>query len=144
MGSLYIDCSLGVSGDMLVAALLDAGADSAALDRALSSLSVADEFEIAISTVTKAGMRACDFDVVLRHGHEIHDHDMAYLHGVVRTGAAARTSMRTRTMVITAASTPMRTGTPMATMTTSTSTPASIITSTVTCMTSWRSSTPRR
>ena len=81
MGSLYIDCSLGVSGDMLVAALLDAGADSAALDRALSSLSVADEFEIAISTVTKAGMRACDFDVVLRHGHETHDHDMAYLHG---------------------------------------------------------------
>ena len=81
MGSLYIDCSLGVSGDMLVAALLDAGADSAALDRALSSLSVADEFEIAVSTVTKAGMRACDFDVVLHHGHETHDHDMAYLHG---------------------------------------------------------------
>lgn len=81
MGSLYIDCSLGVSGDMLVAALLDAGADAEALNRALTSLSVADEFEIAISTVTKAGMRACDFDVVLRHGYETHDHDMAYLHG---------------------------------------------------------------
>ncbi len=81
MSSLYIDCSLGVSGDMLVAALLDAGADSAALDRALSSLSVADEFEVAVTTVTKAGIRARDFDVVLRDGCETHDHDMAYLHG---------------------------------------------------------------
>lgn len=81
MGSLYIDCSLGVSGDMLVAALLDVGADTAALDRALSSLSVADEFEVRVSTVTKAGIRARDFDVVLRHGCETHDHDMAYLHG---------------------------------------------------------------
>lgn len=81
MGSLYIDCSLGVSGDMLVAALLDAGADSDALDRALASLSVADEFKIRVSTVTKAGIRARDFDVVLRCGAETHDHDMAYLHG---------------------------------------------------------------
>lgn len=81
MGSLYIDCSLGVSGDMLVAALLDVGADAAALDRALSSLSVADEFEVRVSTVTKAGIRARDFDVVLRRGCETHDHDMAYLHG---------------------------------------------------------------
>lgn len=81
MGSLYIDCSLGVSGDMLVAALLDVGADAAALDRALSSLSVADEFEVRVSTVTKAGIRARDFDVVLRHGCETRDHDMAYLHG---------------------------------------------------------------
>ena len=109
----------------------------------MSSLSVADEFEIAISTVTKPGMRACDFDVVLRHGHETHDHDMAYLHGHGEGRCGPRTSMRMRTMVITAASTPMRTGTPMATMTTSTSTPTaastpaatSIITSTVTCMT---------
>lgn len=81
MGSLYIDCSLGVSGDMLVAALLDVGADAAVLDRALSSLSVADEFEVRVSTVTKAGIRARDFDVVLRHGCETHDHDMAYLLG---------------------------------------------------------------
>lgn len=89
MGSLYIDCSLGVSGDMLVAALLDLGGDSKALDLALSSLSVADEFEVAVSSVTKAGIRACDFDVVLRHGCENHDHDMSYLHGDCAHGHAS-------------------------------------------------------
>lgn len=129
---------------MLVAALLDAGADSAALDRALSSLSVADEFEIAISTVTKAGMRACDFDVVLRHGHETHDHDMAYLHGhgEGRCGRAHEHAHEDDDHHCCEHA--HAHGTPMATMTTSTSTPTSIITSTVTCMTLWRSSTPRR
>lgn len=80
MSSLYIDCSLGISGDMLVAALLDAGGDRDALERALGSLSVADEFSIEISEVAKAGVRALDFDVALRPCCEVHDHDMAYLH----------------------------------------------------------------
>ena len=78
--TLYLDCQSGVAGDMMVAALLDAGADEAAMRRALASLPV-NGFEIRISRVKKAGIDCCDFAVVLDAAHENHDHDMAYLHG---------------------------------------------------------------
>ena len=77
---LYLECSSGISGDMTAAALLDAGADEAAVRRALESLPV-DGFEIRITRVAKSGLDVCDFDVVLDAAHENHDHDMAYLHG---------------------------------------------------------------
>lgn len=77
---LYLECSSGISGDMTAAALLDAGADEAAVRRALESLLV-DGFEVRITRVVKSGLDVCDFDVVLDAAHENHDHDMAYLHG---------------------------------------------------------------
>ncbi len=77
---LYLECSSGISGDMMVAALLDLGADVQALKRALSSLPV-DGFKIQILRVVKNGLDACDFHVLLDDAHENHDHDMAYLHG---------------------------------------------------------------
>lgn len=78
--TLYLECYSGISGDMTVAALLDLGADRAALDRVLKSLKVSG-FETKISRVVKSGIDACDFDVVLDKEHENHDHDMEYLHG---------------------------------------------------------------
>ena len=79
---LWLDCSSGISGDMTVAALLDAGADRAALDRALRSLEgVLEGFEVRVGRVKKCGLDACDFDVVLDAAHENHDHDMDWLHG---------------------------------------------------------------
>lgn len=80
MSTLYLECTSGISGDMFVAALLDLGADRNALDKALKSLPVSG-FEIKISDVTKSGIKACDFDVILDKEHENHDHDMEYLHG---------------------------------------------------------------
>ena len=77
---LYLECASGISGDMAVAALLDLGASEERLRKALASLPV-DGFEVRISRVKKAGLDACDFDVVLDAAHENHDHDMAYLHG---------------------------------------------------------------
>ena len=78
--ALYLDCQAGIAGDMLVAALLDLGADRAAMDRALASLPV-DGFEVRVSRVEKSGISCCDFDVVLDAAHDGRDHDMAYLHG---------------------------------------------------------------
>lgn len=85
---LYLECSSGISGDMTAAALLDAGADEAAVRRALESLPV-DGFEIRITRVVKSGLDVCDFDVVLDAAHENHDHDMAYLHGHAHGEASA-------------------------------------------------------
>ena len=78
--TLYLDCSSGISGDMTVAALLDLGASEAHLREALATLSVADEFEIAVRRVSKHGLAASDFDVRLDAEHDNHDHDMAWLH----------------------------------------------------------------
>lgn len=80
MKSLYLECNAGISGDMLVAALLDLGADKEALDKALQSIPAKD-FEYKISRVSKAGVNCCDFDVILDEEHANHDHDMAFLHG---------------------------------------------------------------
>jgi hypothetical protein len=75
---LYLECYSGISGDMTVAALLDLGADPMVLDVALKSLPLSG-FEIKVSRVKKAGIDACDFNVLLEHDN--HDHDMEYLHG---------------------------------------------------------------
>lgn len=76
--TLYLECASGISGDMTVAALLDLGADQAALLAALESLPLKG-YTVQISRVKKAGLDACDFAVKLEEGN--HDHDMEYLHG---------------------------------------------------------------
>ena len=76
----YFECLSGISGDMTVAALLDLGADRAALERMLKSLPE-QNFRVEIKRVLKSGLDACDFDVILDAAHENHDHDMQWLYG---------------------------------------------------------------
>lgn len=78
--TLYLECNSGISGDMFVAAMLDLGADQHALEHALASIPI-HGYEIKISRVSKSGLDACDFSVLLDAVHENHDHDMEYLHG---------------------------------------------------------------
>lgn len=78
--TLYLECYCGISGDMMVGALLDLGADREVLTRALDSLPV-DGYKVQISRVSKSGIDACDFEVILDKKHENHDHDMEFLHG---------------------------------------------------------------
>ncbi len=78
--TVYLECYSGISGDMTVAALLDAGADRQALEKALRSLPV-HGYEVEVSRVKKAGLDVCDFHVRLDAEFENHDHDMEYLHG---------------------------------------------------------------
>ena len=75
---LYLECYSGISGDMTVASLVDLGVDPVKLQEALGSLPLGG-FETRISRVKKAGIDACDFNVVLEEDN--HDHDMDYLHG---------------------------------------------------------------
>lgn len=77
---LYFDCTTGISGDMITAALLDLGADQEVLERAISSIE-AGGFSTRISRVLKSGVDACDFAVLLDKEHENHDHDMEWLFG---------------------------------------------------------------
>ena len=78
--TIYLECNSGISGDMVAAALLDLGADEKVLMDVLSSLPVGG-FQVKVSRVKKAGLDACDFNVILDKAHENHDHDMEYLYG---------------------------------------------------------------
>lgn len=80
MKGLYLECTSGISGDMAVAALIDAGADANALQAALDSIPVSG-FKTEISRVKKNGIDCADFNVILDSAHENHDHDMEYLFG---------------------------------------------------------------
>ena len=50
---LYLECYSGISGDMMVASLLDLGADEKVLKKGLNSLLV-DGFKIKKSRVSKS------------------------------------------------------------------------------------------
>ncbi len=65
---LYVDGGCGISGDMLVAALLDLGADRSKLDAALKPLEP-EGLTYTVSRQVKQGFAGHDFDVHLAHHH---------------------------------------------------------------------------
>ena len=74
--TLYFECYSGISGDMVVAALLDLGADQSVLEKALASMPIGG-FKIKVGRVSKSGLDSCDFDVILDTPHD--DHEMDHL-----------------------------------------------------------------
>ena len=78
MKLLYLDCISGISGDMFIGALLDAGADAVALEQGLKQLGIAQEYELTYKKVIKNGITATKFDVIL---HEQHEHEHSHGHG---------------------------------------------------------------
>ena len=78
--TLYFECNSGISGDMIVGALIDLGADKQLLSEVLSTIK-AEGFKIAYTRVKRAGLDCMDFDVILDEEHDGHDHDMDYLYG---------------------------------------------------------------
>ena len=56
-GTIYLDCSSGISGDMFAGAMLGLGADAQKLKNSLFSLGL-DDFDIKIGKVQKCGVSA--------------------------------------------------------------------------------------
>jgi uncharacterized protein (TIGR00299 family) protein len=83
MKTLYFDCFSGMSGDMTIGALLDAGGDLSHLKAELKKLQMDDEYELKANQIVKNGITATKFDVVLtkaKHHHE-HKHSHGDSHG---------------------------------------------------------------
>lgn len=74
MRTLYIDAFCGASGDMIVGALLDAGAPFETVREGLDSLGV-HGFRLSIEKVCKKGITATQFRVLIEeHHHHPHRH----------------------------------------------------------------------
>ena len=58
----WIDASAGIAGDMLLGALIDAGADLAAVEAAIEAV-IADSVRLALAPVTRAGQHASRLSV---------------------------------------------------------------------------------
>ena len=78
---LYLDCFSGISGDMVLGALVDAGLPMVKLTEALGSLAV-DGYHVHAEKVLRAGVSATKFLVHDHaHGHhEHHHHDHEHYH----------------------------------------------------------------
>lgn len=78
MKVLYLDCFSGISGDMTIGALLDAGGDFEHLQNELQKLGIEDEYELKLTKVNKNGITSSKFDVVLKeevHAGHHHEHN---------------------------------------------------------------------
>jgi pyridinium-3,5-bisthiocarboxylic acid mononucleotide nickel chelatase len=74
----YFDCFAGISGDMTLGALLDAGADPARLQDGLAALGVGG-YRIDIGRKTAGYIEATDVRVVLEETHRPHDRRLAQI-----------------------------------------------------------------
>jgi len=77
----YLDVFCGLSGDMFLGALLDAGVDLAALVAELRKLPL-EHWDLKAEPVLKSGLRGLKAEVIAEeHGHE-HEHGHAHGHGM--------------------------------------------------------------
>ncbi|MBR4907826.1 MAG: nickel pincer cofactor biosynthesis protein LarC [Acidaminococcaceae bacterium] len=97
MKALYVEPFAGISGNMLLGALLDAGVPFAYLQEVFAKLHLGS-YELVHKSVNKSGIQARYFNVVLpeehdhhhehehqhEHGHE-HDHAWMHAHGIAHS-----------------------------------------------------------
>lgn len=83
MKILYCDCFSGISGDMLLGALIDVGVNPEDLQAELAKLGLNKEYEFTVTKTIKKGIAASDVDIKLIphiHHHE-HHHSEQHEHG---------------------------------------------------------------
>ncbi len=65
----FADCFSGISGDMFLAALLDAGLPFETLQEGIESLNLPEKVELRLTETHKGALRAADLEVIVPHSH---------------------------------------------------------------------------
>ncbi len=85
MRVLYIDCFSGISGDMMLGALIDLGIDVDAFQKELDKLNL-EGYELIIGPVIKNGIKGTDINVVLYDNNsenvDMHTHESRNLQDI--------------------------------------------------------------
>ena len=83
MKAIYLDCFAGISGNMFLGAMLQAGVPRDYLEKELQKLPMADEFTLEVQEVNQKGIHAFYVEVKMtaaehghheHHGHGHHEH----------------------------------------------------------------------
>ena len=95
---LFIEPFSGISGDMLLGALLDLGVNRARLEEKLGTLPLRD-FSLSIATCMRAGIRATKFDVLQEghedgHGHHAHHRSFRDIRALIEASGISEWAMR--------------------------------------------------
>lgn len=83
----YFDCFSGVSGDMLLGALIDAGLGLDQLEEDIEKLGLGD-YELSMTRQTHHGISGTKFDV-LEEGHERPAHNLHAVHHIIEDSGLA-------------------------------------------------------
>jgi uncharacterized protein (TIGR00299 family) protein len=91
MRILYFDCFSGISGDMSLAALVDAGADVTYIETELAKIKI-EPFSLSWKRVNKRGISALKMDVILDPNvmPQHHRHYSEIVEAIVSAGFSAR------------------------------------------------------
>ncbi len=76
MKTLYLDCFSGISGNMFIGMLIQAGVPFEAFKQAMASLNLTG-YDLVCRSVNKLGIQSIYYNVLLEsegHGHEHHHH----------------------------------------------------------------------
>lgn len=73
MKALYLDIFSGISGDMLIGAMIDLGLNFKELEQALHKLGL-DDYHLHVSRQERGYIAGTKFDVHLEHDHDGHSH----------------------------------------------------------------------
>ena len=96
MRLLYLDCSAGIAGDMLLAALLDLGASFTYVKEGLHSLKLPEAWELELVPTQRRGISAKRLIVTVEgqvtdqslnehdHIHQVHHHPHGHGHDQTR------------------------------------------------------------
>ncbi|MHC5110365.1 MAG: nickel pincer cofactor biosynthesis protein LarC [Planctomycetota bacterium] len=98
MATAYFDCFSGAAGDMIVGALIDAGADIAALTSGLSTLGLTG-YELAAVKVERHGLAATHFVVRLDESEEQPHRHLHHIVKIIQNGVLSE-SVTSRAIAI--------------------------------------------
>lgn len=65
----YADCFSGISGDMFLASLLDAGLPLEVLQDSIEKLNLPEKVELRLTETHKGALRAANLEVIVPHNH---------------------------------------------------------------------------
>jgi len=97
----YADCFSGVSGDMFLASLLDAGLPIDVLREGIDTLDLPEKIELKLTETHKGALRASDLEVIVPHSHT-HRHlsdILAIINGSRLNASVKQTASRIFTLV---------------------------------------------